>query len=60
MGYLDKEEMKPLRDAMLMTIPIPRMGEADDIKGLAVFLASKASDYVTGAISPVDGGMLAK
>ncbi len=60
MGYLDKEEMKPLRDAMLMTIPIPRMGEADDIKGLAVFLASKASDYITGAIIPVDGGMLAK
>ncbi len=60
MGYLDREEMKPLRDAMLMQIPIPHMGEEDDIKGLAVFLASKASDYVTGAIIPVDGGMLAK
>jgi len=36
------------------------MGEEDDIKGLAVFLASRASDYVTGAIIPVDGGMLAK
>ena len=60
MGYLDKPEMKPLRDAMLMQIPIPKMGEEDDIKGLAVFLASKASDYVTGAIIPVDGGMLAK
>jgi NAD(P)-dependent dehydrogenase (short-subunit alcohol dehydrogenase family) len=60
MGYLDKEEMKPIRDAVVMTIPIPKMGEEDDIKGLAVFLASKASDYVTGAIIPVDGGMLAK
>lgn len=60
MGYLDKEEMKPLKDLMLATIPIPRMGEADDIKGVAVFLASKASDYITGAIIPVDGGMLAK
>ncbi len=60
MGYLDKPEMKPLRDAMLMQIPIPKMGEEDDVKGLAVFLASKASDYVTGAIIPVDGGMLAK
>lgn len=60
MGYLDKPEMKPLRDAMLMQIPIPKMGEEDDVKGLAVFLASKASDYVNGAIIPVDGGMLAK
>jgi len=60
MGYLDKPEAKPFRDAMVMTIPIPKMGEEDDIKGLAVFLASKASDYVTGAIIPVDGGMLAK
>lgn len=60
MGYLDKPEAKPLRDAFLMNIPIPKMGEEDDIKGLAVFLASKASDYMTGAIIPVDGGMLAK
>ena len=60
MGYLDKAEMEPIRNAVLMQIPIPKMGEEDDIKGLAVFLASKASDYVTGAIIPVDGGMLAK
>ncbi|TAL38679.1 MAG: glucose 1-dehydrogenase [Spirochaetes bacterium] len=60
MGYLDKPEMKPILDAVLMQIPLPRMGEAEDVKGLAVFLASKASDYMTGAILPVDGGMLAK
>jgi NAD(P)-dependent dehydrogenase (short-subunit alcohol dehydrogenase family) len=60
MGYLDKPEMKPILDAVLMQIPVPRMGEMDDVKGLAVFLASKASDYITGAIIPVDGGMLAK
>ncbi len=60
MGYLDKPEMKPILDAVLMQIPVPRMGEIDDVKGLAVFLASRASDYVTGAIIPVDGGMLAK
>jgi len=60
MGYLDKPELKAIRDAVVMQIPIPKMGEEDDIKGLAVFLASKASDYVTGAIIPVDGGMLAK
>ena len=60
MGYLDKPELKPLRDAMIATIPISKMGEEDDIKGLAVFLASRASDYITGVIIPVDGGILAK
>jgi len=60
MGYLDRPEMEQIKNAILFQIPIPKMGEEDDIKGLAVFLASKASDYVTGAIIPVDGGMLAK
>ena len=60
MGYLDKPEMEQLRNVMLMQIPIPRMGEENDIKGLAVFLASKASDYMTGVVIPLDGGMLAK
>ena len=41
MGYLDKPELKPVKDAMLLHIPIPRMGEEDDIKALAVFLASR-------------------
>lgn len=60
MRYLDKPEMKPMLDAMLLNIPISKMGEEDDIKGLAVFLASKASDYITGVVIPVDGGILAK
>jgi 2-deoxy-D-gluconate 3-dehydrogenase len=33
---------------------------ADDLKGIAVFLASHASDYVHGAIIPVDGGYLGR
>jgi gluconate 5-dehydrogenase len=60
MGYLDKPGMEALKQAALSVYPIPRMGEEDDIKGLAVFLASKASDYMTGAVIPVDGGYLAK
>lgn len=41
-------------------IPAHRWGKPDDMKGVAVFLASHASDYVNGAIIPVDGGYLVK
>ena len=39
-------------------IPARRWGTPDDLKGIAVFLASAASDYISGAIIPVDGGYL--
>jgi 2-deoxy-D-gluconate 3-dehydrogenase len=35
---------------------VKRWGEPDDLAGTAVFLASKASDFVTGVALPVDGG----
>lgn len=41
-------------------IPIGRWGVPEDLKGVAVFLASPASDYVTGAIIPVDGGFISR
>ena len=43
---------------ILARIPMGRWGIADDVKGAAVFQASKASDYITGAVLPVDGGYL--
>ena len=46
--------------AILERIPAGRGGEASDLGGAAVFLASRASDYVNGAIIPVDGGGLAR
>jgi NAD(P)-dependent dehydrogenase (short-subunit alcohol dehydrogenase family) len=47
-----------LRRRLAERIPLGRLGEADDLKGLAVFLASPASDYCTGAAIPIDGGWL--
>ena len=48
-----------LKDRFLSGIPRGRLGEPDDIKGLAVFLASDASNWITGALIPMDGGNLA-
>jgi NAD(P)-dependent dehydrogenase (short-subunit alcohol dehydrogenase family) len=48
-----------LEGTFLRGIPMGRLGSADDIRGLIVFLASDASAYVTGDLIPVDGGNLA-
>ena len=60
MEYIFKPEMEPVLDTLLGDIPLAWVGEMDDLKSLTVFLASKASDYITGVIIPIDGGMLAK
>jgi 2-deoxy-D-gluconate 3-dehydrogenase len=51
----------PLRhDAVLARLPSGRWGEPGDLVGPALFLASPASDYLHGAILPVDGGWLSR
>ena len=50
---------KKLERQFLSGIPIGRMGQPEDIAGLAVFLASDASSWITGALIPLDGGNLA-
>jgi glucose 1-dehydrogenase len=44
-------------DALMELVPYNRIGEPDDIGRAAVWLASDASDYVTGISLVVDGGM---
>lgn len=41
-------------------IPLERWGDPEDLKGVAVFLASEASDYISGTIIRVDGGWLTR
>ena len=48
-----------IKESMLQGIPTGRFGAPDDIKGLALFLASDASAWITGALIPFDGGNLA-
>ena len=62
-GWIDTEltqnarrEVSGLHDSVLRRTPAGRWGGIDDMSGVAVFLASAASDFVTGAVIPVDGG----
>jgi 2-dehydro-3-deoxy-D-gluconate 5-dehydrogenase len=62
-GWIDTEltqvarkEVSGLNAMVLMRTPAKRWGVPEDLSGIAVFLASKASDFVTGTAIPVDGG----
>jgi 2-deoxy-D-gluconate 3-dehydrogenase len=65
-GYMATDNTAPLRadvqrnQAILARIPAGRWGDPEELKGVAVFLASAASDYMHGALVPVDGGWLAR
>jgi len=46
-------------ERMLQNVPMGRMADVEDLVGPAVFLASAASDFITGTVLYVDGGMMA-
>jgi NAD(P)-dependent dehydrogenase (short-subunit alcohol dehydrogenase family) len=49
--------LERFRDAIVATCPLGRIGEPEDMAGTAIFLASRAGAYLTGAVIPVDGGI---
>jgi len=65
-GYMATDNTKALREdpvrnkAILDRIPAGRWGTPEDLQGAAVFLASAASDYMSGYTVAVDGGWLAR
>jgi 2-deoxy-D-gluconate 3-dehydrogenase len=62
-GWIDTEltvaaraQVPGLNDRVLARTPAGRWGTPDEFEGIAVFLASAASNFITGAVIPVDGG----
>ncbi|MFY0542613.1 2-dehydro-3-deoxy-D-gluconate 5-dehydrogenase KduD [Brevibacillus sp. H7] len=65
-GYIETNNTEALRndpkrnEGILARIPAGRWGEPSDLVGAAIFLASRASDYVSGHVLTVDGGWLGR
>ncbi|MGO4912101.1 SDR family NAD(P)-dependent oxidoreductase [Leeuwenhoekiella sp. W20_SRS_FM14] len=65
-GYIATDNTEALRDdperssSILGRIPAGRWGQPDDFKGPIIFLASKASDYMSGHVMTVDGGWMGR
>jgi 2-deoxy-D-gluconate 3-dehydrogenase len=65
-GYMSTDNTKQIREdekrnqEILERIPMGRWGTPEDLSGTAIFLSSKASDYISGYTIAVDGGWLAR
>src|SRR6185503_14112484 len=51
------ETLERFHDAIVGSCPLGRIGEPEDMAGVAIYLASRAGAYVTGVVIPVDGGI---
>ena len=51
------ETLRNFGDAIRASVPLGRIGEPEDMAGIALFLASRAGAYLTGTVIPVDGGI---
>jgi NAD(P)-dependent dehydrogenase (short-subunit alcohol dehydrogenase family) len=51
------ETLSRFRDTIVASCPLGRIGEPEDMAGAAIYLASRAGAYLTGAVIPVDGGI---
>ncbi|HBZ68277.1 MAG TPA: 3-oxoacyl-ACP reductase [Deltaproteobacteria bacterium] len=51
------DTLERFREVIVRSCPLRRIGEPDDMAGVAIYLASRAGSYVTGAVIPVDGGI---
>lgn len=51
------ETLRSFGDAIRASCPLGRIGEPEDMAGIAIFLASRAGSYLTGTVIPVDGGI---
>lgn len=57
-GWVETPLVEPLdRKMLLRQVPLGRIGQPDEVAGLAVYLASDASSFVTGSIFRIDGGI---
>ena len=54
---MTKEMLRAGSEEVGAVLPLGRIGQPDDIAGISVFLASRASAYITGTVIPVDGGV---
>lgn len=57
-GPFRTKMMSATLDKQDIALPIPRIGDASDVAGVVLFLSSRASSFITGALIPVDGGYL--